>query len=188
MLCVRVDIPSNLLTFVYKPIGILFIELTLQNTKILINFSYNPYKSDIKKHLTALKNYLDVHSSKYEKILILVDFNMEKKEANMESYCENYDLKSLIKQPTRYKNPNKPTSIDLILTNVPRIFQYTCVLETGLSDFHLMTVTVMKKTFEKMHPRVINYRSYRDLSNKTFRVSLINSLSNKVLVNNDDST
>ena len=188
MLCVRVDIPSNLLTFVYKPIGILFIELTLQNTKILINFSYNPYKSDIKKHLTVLKNYLDVHSSKYEKILILGDFNMEIKEANMESYCENYDLKSLIKQSTRYKNPNKPTSIDLILINVPRIFQYTCVLETGLSDFHLMTVTVMEKTFEKMHPRVINYRSYRDLSNKTFRVSLINSLSNKVLVNNDDRT
>ena len=113
---------------------------------------------------------------------------MEIKEANMESYCENYDLKSLIKQATRYKNPNKPTSIDLILTNVPRIFQYTCVLETELSDFHLITVTATRKTSEKMHPRVINYRSYRDLSNKTFRVSLINSLSNKVLVSNDDRT
>ena len=62
---------------------------------------------------------------------------MEIEEANMKSFCENYNLKSLIKQPTCYKNPNKPT----ILTNVPRMFQSTCVLETGLSDFHLMTVT-----------------------------------------------
>ena len=85
-----------------------------------------------------------------------------------------------------YKSPNKPTCIDLILTNVLRMFQSTCVLETGLSDFHLMTVTVMRKTFKKMRPRVINYRSYRDFSNETFRVSLINNLSNEVFVNNDD--
>ena len=104
----------------------------------------------------------------------------------MKSFCENYNLKSLIKQPTCYKNPNKPTCIDLILTNVPRMFQSTCVLETGLSDFHLMTVTVMRKTFKKMRPRVINYRSYRDFSNERFRVSLMNNLSNEVFVNNDD--
>ena len=107
-------------------------------------------------------------------------------EANMKSFCENYNLKSLIKQPTCYKNPNKPTCIDFILTNVPHMFQSTCVLETGLSDFHLMTVTVMRKTFKKIRPRVINYRSYRDFSNETFRVSLMNNLSNEVFVNNDD--
>ena len=49
-----------------------------------------------------------------------------------------------------------------------------------------MTVTVMRKTFKKMRPRVINYRSYRDFSNETFRVSLMNNLSNKAFVNNDD--
>ena len=183
---VKTDIPSNLLAFQDKPLESLFIELNLQNTKILINCSYNPHKSEIKKRLTALRNFLDLHSSKYEKILILGDFSVEIEEANMKSFCENYNLKSLIKQPTCYKNPNKPTCIDLILTNVPRMFQSTCVLETGLSDFHLMTVTVMRKTFKKMRPRVINYRSYRDFSNETFRVSLINNLSNEVFVNNDD--
>ena len=119
MLYVRADIPSNLLAFEDKPIESLFIELNLQNTKILINCSYNPHKSEIKKHLTALRNSLDLHSSKYEKILILGDFNVEIEEANMKSFCENYNLKSLIKQPTCYKIPNKPTCIDLILKNVP---------------------------------------------------------------------
>ena len=110
---------------------------------------------------------------------------MEIEEANMKSFCENYNLKSLIKQTTCNKNPNKPTCIDLILKNVPRVFQSKCVLETELSDFDLMTVTVMRKTFKKIRPRVINYRSYGDFSNKTFRVSLINNLSNEVFVNND---
>ena len=49
-----------------------------------------------------------------------------------------------------------------------------------------MTATVMRKTFKKIRPRVINYRSYRHLSNETFRFFLIHNLSNKVYVNNND--
>ena len=90
-----------------------------------MNCSYNPHKSEIKKHLATLRTSLDLCSSKYEKILILGDFNVEIKEANMKSFCENYNLKSLAKQATCYKNPNKSTCIDLILTNVPRMFQGT---------------------------------------------------------------
>ena len=70
----------------------------------------------------------------------------------MKAFCDNYNLTSLIKQPTCYKNPNNPTCIDLILSNTPRSFQSSCVIETGLSDFHLMTLTVMKKSFRKFHP------------------------------------
>ena len=44
MLYERVNILSNLLTFEDKPIESLFIELNLQNTKILINYTYNPRK------------------------------------------------------------------------------------------------------------------------------------------------
>ena len=118
--------------------------------------------------------------------MILGDLNVEIEEANMKSFCENYNLKSLIKQPPCYKNPNKPSCIDLILTSVPRTFQSTCVLEAGLPDFHLIKVTVTWKTFKKMRPSVINYRSYRNFSNETFRVSLINNLPSEVFVNNDD--
>ena len=65
MLYVRTDIPSNLFAFEDEPIETLFIELNLENTKILINCSYNPHKSEIKKHLTALRNSLDLCSSDY---------------------------------------------------------------------------------------------------------------------------
>ena len=153
---VRQHIPSNLIASEDKPIESLFIELNLQNTKILINCSYNSIKSNIKKHLIALRNSLDLHSSKYEKILLLGDFSVEIEQANIKSFYENCNLKRLIKQPTCYKDPNKPTCIDSILTNVPRMFQSTCVIETGLSDFDLMTVTIMRNTFKKIRPRVTN--------------------------------
>ena len=110
----KANIPSNLLAFEDKPIESLFTELNLQNNKILINCSYNPHKSEIKKHLTALRNSLDLHSSKYEKILIFGDFIVEIEVANMKLFCKNYNLKTLIKQPPCYKNSNKPTCLDLI--------------------------------------------------------------------------
>ena len=122
MLYEREDIPSNLIDFEDKPIESLFIELNLQNTKVLINCSFSSNKSEVKKHFTALRNSLDLHSTKYKKILILGDFNVEIEEANMKLFFVNHNLKSLIKQPTCYKNHDKPTCTNLILTNVPRMF------------------------------------------------------------------
>ena len=83
VICDRGYIPSNVIAFEDKPIESLFIGLNLQYTKILINCSCNPHKSEIKKHFTALRNFLDLHSLKYEKILILDDFNVEIEEANV---------------------------------------------------------------------------------------------------------
>ena len=77
---------------------------------------------------------------------ILGHFNVGIDEPHVKSFCETYYLTNLIKQPTCYKSPDNPICIDLILTNAPRTFQSTCVVETGLSDFHLMTLTVTKKT------------------------------------------
>ena len=57
MLYVRADIPSNLLAFEDKSIESLFIELKLQNTKILINCSYNPHISEIKKVFDSFKKF-----------------------------------------------------------------------------------------------------------------------------------
>ena len=50
-----------------------------------------------------------------ENIILIGDFNVEISESHMNSFCVIYHLKSLIKEPTYYKNPEKPTCIDLIL-------------------------------------------------------------------------
>ena len=58
-----------------------------------------------------------------------------------------YHLKDIIKQKTCYKNPDRPTCINLILTNSSRSFQDTCAVDTELSDFHKLVVTVLKLYF-----------------------------------------
>ena len=55
----------------------------------------------------------------------------------METLCEYYGLKNLIKVPNYHKNPPNPSCIDLILTNSPLSFQSSGVIETGLSDFFI---------------------------------------------------
>ena len=75
---------------------------------------------------------------------------MEINDSAISVFSDSYDLESLIKEPTCYKNPNKPSCIDLILINKPRSFQHSSVIETGLSNFHKMTVTVIKIFFEKL--------------------------------------
>ena len=114
------------------------------------------------------------------------DFNVTDDEHHIKSFCENYGLKNIIRQATCCKNPSNPVCIDLILTNVPRSFQSTCVIETGLSDFHLMTLTVMRKSFKKYQPKAITYRSYKNFSNEKYRENLINNLPKENFVNNDD--
>ena len=80
-------------------------------------------------------------------------------------FCERYNLNCAIKELTCYKNPANPSCIDFILMNSPRSFQNSCVVETGLSDFCRMIVTVLETTFQKLPPKVSNYRDYSNFDN-----------------------
>ena len=65
----------------------------------------------------------------------------------MKVFCDSYEFKNLIKDAACYKIPENASCIDLVLTNNPNSFQNSGVIETGLSDFHEMMVTVMKTTY-----------------------------------------
>ena len=51
-------------------------------------------------------------------------------------------------------------------------------VETGLSDVHKMTVTVMKKYYKKIEPITVNYRDYKTFDGDKFRNDLKNILRN----------
>ena len=59
---------------------------------------------------------------------------------------------------------------------MPHSFQSICVIETGLSDFHLMTSTVHEKENKKIKTSIMNYRSYNNFSNQYYRKYLFNEL------------
>ena len=188
LLYVREDIPSKLLLVEENPIEGIFEEIDLRNKKKrLISCSYNPKKTSLSNHIAALSKSLDLFTTKYERLLFLGDFNAGMEGSPIKIFCSNYNLTSMINKPTCYKNPDKSTCIDLILTNCPRSFQNSCVIETGLSDFHMMIVTVMKTSYRKIEPRVINYRDYKSFSNEGFRESLLENIKGKLSENSDKS-
>ena len=111
-------------------------------------------------------------------MILLGDFNVEPEEAKMSEFLNMYSLKNLVSQKTCFKNPENPSCIDLILTNCSRSFQNTGVFETGLSDFHKLTFTVLKHYYPKQKPKVVFYRKYKNFRNYLFRSELENELSN----------
>ena len=91
-------------------------------------------------------------------------------------FCETYTLKNIVNQPTCYKNASSPTSIDVILTNRKECFCDTTVIETGLSDYHKMTVTCLKRYFKKLPPKSIFYRNYKTFDVSVYSNTLLNEL------------
>ena len=94
-----------------------------------------------------------------------------------------YNLKALIKQKTCFKNPENPTCLDLILTKSVQSFQSSSVCETGVSDFHKLTITVLKQYFPKLKPKMVNYKDYQNFQNNEFRAELDNEMSKHDLGN-----
>ena len=62
----------------------------------------------------------------------------------------------------------------MLLTNFPKSFLKSQTLETGLSDFHKLTPTVLKINYKKQKPLVVTYRDYKNLSNENYRAELLN--------------
>ena len=149
-----------------------FIEVTCGKTKWLLVGGYNPQQESISYFLNHISKGIDKSLSSHENFLIMGDFNCPVSEKLMNDFCETYDLVNLINKPTCYKNPNNPSSIDVILTNRKSSFQNSMTIETGLSDCHKMTVTVLKTHCKKLDPLIINYRNYNHFNEEAFREDL----------------
>ena len=71
-----------------------------------------------------LDKALDVYST-FEKVLITGDRNAQEGEKCLDTILYQHELKFLNKEVTCYRNPDKPSCIDLLLTNSPRNFFIT---------------------------------------------------------------
>ena len=75
-----------------------------------------------------------------------------------------------------FKGP--PKCYDLMLTNCKQCFQNTEAVTTGFSDFHKMTVSILKTQFVKIDHIQINYRDYKNYNPINFTRDLRNNLNN----------
>ena len=103
------------------------------------------------------------------------DSNMTETEGQLKDFLDLYRLKNLFKEPTCYKS-HTPKCIDLVLTNRNKSVQKTTTVETGLSDFHKMVVTVLKTAFPEQGLTAINYRNCKKYNENAFKSDLQHEL------------
>ena len=174
---IRSDIPCKTLkTQLPTNMEGIFIELNIRNKKWLMFCGYNPKKELISNYLNNVGIDIDNLLGNYDNMIIIGDFNSEMEEEKMKDFCEIYNLQNLIKEPTCFKSVQKPTSIDIILTNKIESFKNSFTLETGLSDHHGMIITALKTDFNKIKPAKISYRNYKNFDIDSLRNELNNSL------------
>ena len=180
LIYIREDIPCKRLKTpnISSDIEGIFIELNLNNNKWLLMGGYNPNNERTTYFFNQISKAIDMYLKDYENIILIGDFNTTIAETTTSDFCQMYNLQNLINEPTCYKNPKNPSSIDMILTNRKHSFENSTTVETGLSDHHKMIITMMKGKFKKKDPKIINFRCYKNFDDNLFRDELINALRN----------
>lgn len=87
----------------------------------------------------------------------------------MSIFCQVNNLSHIIEELTYFKNPENLTPINLILTKKPKKFVQFCTFEKSRSDFHKMTLTLLKPFCKNQTPIIISNRNYKDINNSVFR-------------------
>ena len=162
------NIPSRLLKEHIIPanIEIICVEINLRKQKWVVVGIYRPPNINVTYFLEHLSRVIDCYYKKYERVIIMGDFNIEPSEESLDSFCNSFNLYNLVKDKTCFKGT--PKCYDLILTNCKHSFQNTEAFTTGFSDFHKMTVSVLKIQFIKSEPIQINYRDYKNFNATIF--------------------
>ena len=180
LMYINENIPSRVLKLHKTPedIEILSVEINLKKQKWCIVGIYRPPCTQKQYFIDNLSRVVDCYSTKYDNIIILGDFNMEPSDDHMVSLFNSFNLYNLVKECTCFKGP--PKCYDLILTNRKHNFQNTLAVTTGFSDFHKLTITVLKTEYVKGDPIYISYRDYKNYNSVNFTDELCKNFKNNV--------
>ena len=170
LLYVKNNITATLLTNFTLPedVEALLVEIVVTKNKWLFCCSYNPHKRMITYHLQEIGKGLEFYTSSYKKILLMSDFSSEMSEVSMNPFCSLYNIKYSVQEPTCYKNNERSSCIKLFLSNFANHFLRTEILETSLSNFHKLIITVTMLKFEKQPPQTVIQRNYKNYNKELF--------------------
>ena len=181
---VRNGIPSRPIPHRPLPsdIQLIAVELTLGKCKWAIISIYKPPPQRIVYFLTNIIEIMDDIYKKYDKVLILGDFNCEPSCPNLREFLGEHQMVNLIHTPTCFKSASGST-IDLMLTN-SKYHIFNCdAFETGISDHHLMIFGFFKARFVKLPPVETSYRYYKHFNMELFSDELYTKLCKEPFLN-----
>ena len=103
---------------------------------------------------------MDNYFSKYDNFILFDDLNSQPTDSIVREFCEI--CKNVIEDSTCFQNLLKSSCFDLIIRNRPKRFQNYVAVTTVLSDFHKMSLTLMKVFYIKQKKNIAMYRNYKD--------------------------
>ena len=115
--------------------------------------------------------------------MLLGDLNVESSDPVLNDFCNVYSLFTLVTDPKCFKNPY---NINLFLTNCLRSFQNTVTIETGISDFYKMIITVIKVFYKKHKPKFIQYPTKKSFHHSSGIPVELHWSQGKLLENNEN--
>ena len=119
-------------------------------------------------HLKSVMNVLRTSWSNLLMNLLIIpmsiffgDINYDMfKDDILSDLCDIYDMKNIVTGPTCFKS-EKPTLLDVFLTNKPNSLCISINIDTKISDFHNLTGFISRAHAPKCGKRVIKYRSIK---------------------------
>ena len=148
-------------------------ELNISGRKWFILFAYRPESIDRTLFFDEISTSLGKAVKNYDYILLAGDLNVNMDipttdtKGLLSDLCDTFDLTNLINKITCTKK-REGSSLDVLLTNHPKCFQHTCVIETGLSDHHKLIGSFLRSKFQRLPPKNIQYRDYKKIDEKVF--------------------
>ena len=155
-------------------------EITISKKKwFCISIYRPPDYNNLKKIFCELTLTLNKASRNYDSFMIMGDFNIDINSLGnrcqlLDEFCDLFYLSYLVKTPICFTSTHKST-IDLIMTNKPKVFQKTRVTETGISDYHKLVSTFFKSHYSRLKPKVSYYGNYKNFDEQRFLNDLENT-------------
>ena len=178
MVFIRSHIPSRKLNdFKIPPdIQIIPFEINLRKEKWLVASIYKAPSQENKYFLWYLTNLFEFCSTRYEKVILLGDFNIEAENKAMKDFLQERTFYNMMKPNTCFKGDGG-SYIDLLITNSKFSFMKTNSFESSLSDHHHIIYTILKTKFEKFEPKKLIYRNFKQFNSEQFNLDICNSMS-----------
>ena len=143
----------------FSNLELIAIEIHQNKRRWLFIGIYKPPTSQSDNEFTnRLSLIIDYYLPKHENLILSGDFNLPTENQHLDALIQAYNLNNLINKPTCFQS-NKPTCIDLILTNKKNLFKLSNTFETGISDHQQLVSTILKSGSFRGIPKMKIYRS-----------------------------
>ena len=140
------------------------LEVTVSKKKRCLSFSSRPpYNSSKDDFFKGLNKSISNIVRKYVNVILVGDGNINTLDKNkdwknyLSDLCDTFSLSNLISEVTC-----------VMLTNRPRHFHHTSLIETGLRDYHKLILSFFRAFFKRIPAKTIAYRNYSKFNPEFF--------------------